>query len=436
MADYPFKNFVVLVMENQSFDRLLGFAEGIGKLDGSEFVVSSSGEKIYAHPGAHPVQDHLFDPPHHYVDIMRQLWGGAAYEGQAPDGSGAIKAIWPNGDHDAEYAFMGCFDDQDMQLPAMMTLAQNFVVCDRNFASVPAPTGPNRLFLDAATSAGYAGDGWLHDYGSIPESERPLNGELDMPDSVQTIYEAIDDTDPDLGWGLYNIYPHIFTPMAFPYVRARKDRARTFEQFEQDCLDDNLPAYSKINPGELFINSQHAGYDGSTLVDGDNFIASVYEALRRNQKVFEKTLFFITYDEAGGYWDSLVNTDIMPTLSTVKKHDTCCEGGGPDYDFKYLGTRIPGILISPWLDHSVDSTVFEHSSVAATVKKLFNTTARGPDGFLTERDQAANDLVSNLKLRDIPRTDVTHLPRSKYNHEMLEIRAQHKYLKAVKKLQE
>ena len=85
---------------------------------------------------------------------------------------------------------------------------------------------------------------------------------------------------------------------------------------------------------------------------------------------------------------------------------------GPEYDFKYLGVRIPGLIISPWLDHSVDSTVFEHASVPAKVKKLFNTTGRGPDGFLTPRDHGANELMSNLRLRDTPRSDVLSLPRS------------------------
>ncbi|NRA39601.1 MAG: hypothetical protein HRU15_15780 [Planctomycetes bacterium] len=401
----------------------MGFAEGIGKLDGSEYVISGSGEKIYAHPGAHPVKDHVYDPPHSAQHTMNQLWGGAEYTGQAPDCSGAISAIWPEGNHDAEHAFMGCFDDQDMQLPAMMTLAKNFVVCDRSFSAMPGPTGPNRIFIHAATCGAYTGSAYLPDDG------------LDMPETMQSIFEALDDSDPNLGWALYDMYPDLYTPMAFPYVRKHQDHFRSLEQFEQDCFDDNLPAYSVITPGKLFANSQHAGGDGSSLVDGDNYIASVYEALRRNKKVFEKTLFFITYDEAGGYWDSVVSTDVMPQLSPIEKHANWPQHKSPDYDFKYLGVRIPGLLISPWLDHGVNSTLFEHASVAATVKQLFNTTAKGPDGFLTERDQAANDFVSSLQLRDTPRTDaIAHLPRSKYNREMLEARAKYAYEEAVKQL--
>ena len=87
-----------------------------------------------------------------------------------------------------------------------------------------------------------------------------------------------------------------------------------------------------------------------------------------------------------------------------------------------MGVRIPGLLISPWLGHSLNSTVFEHSSVPATVKKLFSSVGRGPEDFLTPRDHAANDLISNLKLRDTPRKDVLKLPKSKYNDSMLKAR--------------
>ncbi|NRA36519.1 MAG: hypothetical protein HRU15_00120 [Planctomycetes bacterium] len=419
MTDHPFEHFVVLMMENQSFDRLFGFVDGIGKLDGSQYATNADGEKIFAQPGAHPVQDHRFDPPHSTAATLGQLWGNNTYSEQAPDGSGWLSSHWPKANRDAETAFMRCCDDQDQQLPAMNTLAKNFVTCDRNFSSMPGPTAPNRLFLHAASSAGYTGHTW-----------KPEDG-LDMPPSMQTIFEALDDTDPSLGWNLYNIFPNMTTANAFPYVRARPERARSFAQFEEDCYKDQLPAYSVINP-DLFVNSQHAGLDGSSLVDGDNYIASVYEALRRNKKVWEKTLFFITYDEAGGYWDSHIHSEPVPLLDPVQRHDSWPKENGPDYDFRYLGVRIPGLIISPWLDHSIDSTVFEHSSVAATVKKLFHTTARGPEGYLTVRDQHANDLISNLTLRSSPRTDLPYLPRSSYNTEMLEARAKYRQQQSAK----
>jgi phospholipase C len=418
MSNYPFKHLVVLMMENQSFDRLLGYVEGIGKLNGSEYVKNSNGEKVFAQKGAHPVKDHLFDPPHSTAATIKQLWGDG-YTGQEPDGLGWLKSHWPVSNVIEEQNFMKCFDDIDEQLPAMVKLAKNYVVCDRNFSSMPGPTAPNRLFLHAATSGGYTGGTWLG-------GEDKLN----VPKSMQSIFEAIDDTDANLGWNLYNIEPDMTTALAFPYVRSKPKNIRTFEQFEEDCKNDHLPAYSVINP-DLYVNSQHAGGDGASLVDGDNYIASVYEAIRRNQEVFDKTLFYITYDEAGGYWDSVVSKDILPqTENSFSREDW--PDKGPEYDFRYAGTRIPGLLISPWLDHSIDSTFFEHSSVAATVKELFKTEARGPGGFLTPRDQAANNLVSGLKLRTTPRRDLPYLPRSKYNHEMLEARAMAKQKKVIK----
>lgn len=70
----------------------------------------------------------------------------------------------------------------------------------------------------------------------------------------------------------------------------------------------------------------------------------------------------------------------------------------PEFDFTRLGPRVPAILISPWLPRTVDSTVYEHSSLLATVKKLFNL-----KDFLTERDRHANSfelLFKGAQLRD------------------------------------
>jgi phospholipase C len=409
MKDHPFEHFVVLMMENQSFDRLYGYIDGIGKLKEGHLVSSSSSKPLAATPGLHPVEDQVYDPPHSTESTMAQLWGDTPYKGQKPNGTGWINSHL---DPECKKAFVRCCDEENLQLPAMTELAKNYVVCDRNFSAMPGPTAPNRLFLHAATSNGYTGGTW-----------KPEDG-LDMPPEVESIFEALDHQDPSLGWNLYNLFPNMTTPLAFPYVREHRERVKTFEEFKEDCSNDNLPAYSIINPN-LFVNCMHAGQDGSTLVDGDNFVASVYEALRANSTVWEKTLFFITFDEAGGYWDSVINTESQPELNHVPRHDKWMKDDGPEYDFKYLGVRIPGLLISPWLDHAVESTTFEHSSVPATVKKIFNSVGRGPDGFLTPRDQAANDLISHLKLRDTPRTDLSELPRSNYNQSMLEARAEY-----------
>jgi hypothetical protein len=72
----------------------------------------------------------------------------------------------------------------------------------------------------------------------------------------------------------------------------------------------------------------------------------------------------------------------------------------PPFDFTRLGVRVPAILVSPFVEKGrVDSTVYEHSSLPATIKTLFDL----PEG-LTARDKAANTFEKDLS-RSIPRDD-------------------------------
>ena len=127
-----------------------------------------------------------------------------------------------------------------------------------------------------------------------------------------------------------------------------------------------------------------------------------------------KTLLIITYDEAGGYYDSVFSREEVPSTPILNPK------GWPEdnveYDFRYLGVRVPGLLISAWFDHCLDHNLYEHSSVPATLKDLFRLHGKGPDGFLTIRDQNSNNLIAHQKIRDIPRTDLQKLPRSKFQN--------------------
>lgn len=148
------------------------------------------------------------------------------------------------------------------------------------------------------------------------------------------------------------------------------------------------------------------------MAPGDLFIANIYEAIRSNQKVWEKTLFIITYDEAGGYYDSKPSTTKVPCPPFI------IEGNWPPienypFDFSVLGVRVPALLISAWFDHKVDHTLYEHSSIPASLKKHFNLKGKGPNGFLTNRDENANDIFKNNLLRDKPRLDLLTLPKPK-----------------------
>jgi Phospholipase C len=124
----------------------------------------------------------------------------------------------------------------------------------------------------------------------------------------------------------------------------------------------------------------------------NTLVAEVYDSLR-NSQYWEKSLLVVTYDEHGGFFDRVSPPDSVPSPDGKKsKH--------PVFDFTRLGVRVPTILVSPFVEKGkVDSTIYEHSSLPATIKTLFDL----PEG-LTARDKAANTFEKNLSLTQ-PRSD-------------------------------
>jgi len=148
-------------------------------------------------------------------------------------------------------------------------------------------------------------------------------------------------------------------------------------------------------------NDDHPSHD---VALGQRFVKEVYETLRASPQWNEMALL-ITYDEHGGFYDH------VPTpVSGVPNPDGII---GPDpfyFRFDRLGVRVPTILVSPWVDkgtviHEPEGPTpysqFEHSSIPATVKKLFNLESN----FLTKRDAWAGTFEKYFRLRDTPRDD-------------------------------
>jgi phospholipase C len=117
--DNRIEHFVALMLENRSFDHMLGFS-GIAGIDGLT--------------GAETKQARL---------------------GTAPPMQGFIQSYFQVcNDRNRAKDMMRCFSPQT--LPNLTHLAKNYAVCDRWFSSVPGPTLPNRSFAHAATSLGAA----------------------------------------------------------------------------------------------------------------------------------------------------------------------------------------------------------------------------------------------------------------------------------------
>ena len=344
------QHVIVLMLENRSFDHMMGFLRSaeyqIDGLMGTEFnyvkPTDTSSTKVLVSDDAPYVPDLDPGPGHEVSDVRVQLFSGTV-DGTPTNQGFVYNSGEQQGVSEAQAPrVMRCFSPS--RLPVLTTLAQQFAVCDHWHASLPGPTWPNRLFAHCATSGGFV-DNNPHNY------------------TMPSIFEYLSDVQLD-SW---RIYFHD-APQTAMLTNLRNARyLRFFEQFEsflRDCDEGHLPAYSFIEPryfsvGGVAANDQHPDHG---VLPGEKLIADVYNALRSSAQ-WEQSLLVILWDEHGGFYDH-----VYPP-ATVNPDGKIA----PLFDFKLLGVRVPAIVISPWIKPgTVDHTLYDHSSIPATLKAIFS----------------------------------------------------------------
>jgi len=157
------------------------------------------------------------------------------------------------------------------------------------------------------------------------------------------------------------------------------------DDFFAAARDGKLPAFSMIDPDYL-VNDDHPDHDINL---GQAFVASIVQAIAKSPQ-WAKTLLCITYDEHGGFFDHVP----PPTLKDERP------------EFEQLGFRVPTLCLGGAVRTGVNHTVFNHASVAATLKTRFGIDSLGP------RMDASNDLSSVIdpeRLKN-PAPPPTNLP--------------------------
>ena len=382
------KYIVVLMMENRSFDHMLGFAQSdtwqIDGLKGSETNVDFVGGVAQVSSNAGFAGDFTPDPGHSGFDTLTQLYGDAKTSVmQDPSMSGFVRSYeGKTGNPQAAHRIMKCFSPQT--LPVLTRLAQQFCVCDRWFSSVPGPTFPNRAFMHGATSMGRVDMG------------------IDWRNMSTTIYERLAQNKIDSV--IY--YQDSTMASTFDSLAGNPDFFGSFnDDFLPACADNDLPAYSFLEP--RFANS--AGGNGQpafsasdqhpdhNVKEGEALIQTVFKAIWGNPKVRNSTLLVIVYDEHGGLYDHVPPpTTVNPDVKVWTNNGISLD---PSFDFTRLGVRVPAVLISPYIQPgTIDHRIYDHTSIIATALKLLLPNVAS--SHLTLRDKIANTFEDNLTLQE------------------------------------
>lgn len=392
------RHIIVLMLENRSFDHMLGYSgiPGIDGLVGKHFTnedvsmqsVPTSNDAIYS-------GDYDSDPGHDFADVATQLWGTSPQTGKPPmSGFIASYAAKCGGNVQNSHRIMKCFDPG--KLPVLTTLARKYAVCDNWFSSLPGPTLPNRLFVHCGTS----------------------NGRLDLSpedfSGFRTIYEVLDRAStPAYPKGIPStIYSPGWTSAAtFWYLMRYQDQFfGTLQNFYDDCQGNevDVPAYCFLEPryssgvdGETFFpeSDQHPDSD---VWQGEKLIYNVYQAIHKNKSLWESSILVITYDEHGGFYDH------VPPPNCVSPDGKVSED--PAFDFTRLGVRVPAVIVSPYINSGTVSHIeFDHTSIIATVRKLL--TGVHSDNVLGNRAASAKTFDDpSILNRDDAREDNPYIP--------------------------
>ncbi|MDD3827245.1 MAG: alkaline phosphatase family protein [Anaerolineae bacterium] len=387
MSEDRIQHLLVLMLENRSFDHMLGYLEypPVTPFEGLSGREAEMGNPLPDGQVLPPTPDASYamhpGPGHSHDDVLDQLLESADRSRPyrlANRGFAANYAARYNPGHGA--LAMGCFTPD--RLPVLATLAREFAVCDHWFCSVPGATWPNRNFCHAGTSGGQV--------NIVVQAYRD-----------KTIFEQLSEASRD-----WSIYYGGFPPQSLAFTRLWRpsdlnwlQRFKPIDRLYRAIENDRLPHYAFIEPdmvGKL-SDSQHPGMGGEMdFRAGERLIWRIYSALRANPEVARKSLLVITYDEHGGFFDHVPPPQGDEWSVEPAYHSP---DGSYSFPFDLLGPRVPAVLISPWIEAgTVDQTVYDHASIPATVRKLLHVDARP----LTHRDGMTNTFEQVL-VRTTPR---------------------------------
>jgi len=334
----PIKHVIEIMIENHSFDNLFGSfpgADGIPAtasfLSPTAYFDSAPGVKpVHATPNEGDVQGAINNSRVVEQMVMDYVPGKGYlmdhYTSFPQDGLSAITVFGPSFDPDEQY------------------LAASYELADHNFQPLIAPTQPNVM-----TALNGTAHGWYYD-NLEPGSTQPWDSIFDELSAHGRSWKIY-----------YALPPSVLDGTIWDQIIPKGSAAdlTTGSQFFTDLKNGKLPAFSFVRPG--------VGYSTEPPEDigeGDAWVGQLVNAVAHS-KYWSSTAIFVTYDEGGGFWDSVA----------------------PSYASGY-GTRTPMIIISPYAKHGVYHQPTTNVSILSFMQTLWGLPA------LTSLNAEQNNLLS------------------------------------------
>ncbi len=364
----PFDTVVVLMMENRSFDHLLGWLPGVnGKQAGLTFPAYKGGTATTAPLGNNTQACGEKDPSHDWQSIAKQYNNGKC------DG-------WLSTQVTGDHFPIGYYEEE--QVPILGALAKAYTLFDAYHCSLMAATWPNRFYqLSAATD--------VDETGFFPAAGKPRPSKLDL-----AIFDRV------LGAGLTTGYYTWGEPMTELYASKRYDAiTHPKDEFFKAAKAGTLPNVTFIDPDYTtvaeFLGTSNDYHPHGDIEAGESYVADVYNALSTSPQ-WERMVFVLNFDEHGGFYDTVP----PPTA----KDNNVNPNPGPHPDYGRLGFRVPCIAMGPYAPKKVEKAgPYEHCSVLRMIEWRWGLEP------MTDRDKYAKNLGEALDFTK-KRSDFIKLP--------------------------
>jgi phospholipase C len=342
----PIKHVVVLMMENHAYDNYFG-AYCLNK--GPYCSMKSVGVPV----GTCVPEVGPKNLTNGCVKTYAEPWSAVFVSDGGGHGWENSHTDWNNGSMNNFYAGQGytntTFGEYNgTTLPLYWDLAEQYALSDSFFSSTLTYSLPNHWYLVAGQSPA-AIEGNTPDLALLGSHTTTVEHEyLNESNGTPTILNELAQH-PSVSWRYYDFQlenysvaisnPENYKPgSAYNYWNPLAAKHRDYnpqvssgfvgtDQFFYDAANGSLPNISYVIP------NQYSDHPPANLSRGEAFVSSVVDAVESSPD-WNSTALFITYDEYGGYYDS-----VAP----------------PVVDGYGYGFRVPMILVSPYAKSPSDN---------------------------------------------------------------------------------
>jgi phospholipase C len=345
----PIDHFVIVMMENRSFDHYFGWLSDVADGTQTASYVDTSGQSVATRHAStleadwqgcgHP------DPGHGWESGRKQLLGGFLAEGSGND----------------EFA-LTYYNEGELQF--IHEAAKAYTVYDRFFCSALTSTWPNRYYKWSAQAGGRK--------TNAPPVETQGN-------QWETIFDRA--IPRGLSARYYNSdlpFSAVWGPRAGPWTFP-------LERYHTDAASGNLPNISIVDPpfrdgggGDGLSADEHPHGDVRL---GQAWMADVVNAFVQSPN-YRRGALFVVYDEWGGFWDHVRPPRVPDARASRDLNE----------DWGQMGFRIPAVAVSPYARRRREPRARVNHAVLGFESIIKLITHRFALGSLTVRDRYAKNV--------------------------------------------